>query len=898
MEDNESLYEEIQTRDDNMRPKTLQKPFSNLYVNSTNTSTARQNSVLDESYVDTYVNVVKDDEAEDIYEVIPADIITSMKVTRSREVPGSALESERTDSRGCSTTSTTVTPGSSPQINGFCTSTDSQYAEIFHFPSRISEIIPSRPTRESENPILRQDFAQLTETYGSTIPELKTIRETLAWINKNQNRGKSKSTRKKKTSSPFIFKRSLSTGDARCSANSSPAHSVYENSPVITPDPSPGPSPRTRKMPVYENLEFPFLESDRESLYSNSTGSSNGETQERGETNLYENLDEIMDGRGRTLSNPIDIVYSDLQFPNEKVEAYLLSSSLQTSSSSREEFIERSRSLTPSTNTTPPNPQGSGLERPKSLSLKRLASGSLGLHLAKFVKSVPVQRSNDRVLQSVIHEALARRHEGEEISVNVEVDTDLMRISTNCPPWEVVASFDIEAIGHVNLYEGDDSVLGVIVCPPAQDAMCYIIKCNDAKTIYATVKKAFRAPNLRSFTLPSPSKADVYARPGDEDFTSIPHITYLGCVKVKKSYLVINDSIATLLDKLSPRDYRPITLKIRPDEIVIVDERTSSILHTHNVAWVLSLGVFNEDSRLFGYIVSEARQGEKTRMFCHAFRCGRVTASVTATETIRLACQAMYSPGRRDSIGRTRRNSTRSNHSSSSSLGTSLERTTTVSSASSVQDVSAMPDIKPDKAQRRSTFSSKQLLKKLSPARAKNITSKSFRHYMSEPDLTISSSSTSSIEPEVTEEKPAELPEEIEEQEEREYSFQVAYLCSTVTNPPLRPKHVRDCVKQYQKELGKVAKHTGVTPPLKEVTLHLNNDGVTMIDPKQPSVCPRFFPFPCISEIKGHKDFPEYFAFSTVVSGDSKHKCHVFKDLKGNCEDINTAFEFFLWEKV
>lgn len=144
-------------------------------------------------------------------------------------------------------------------------------------------------------------------------------------------------------------------------------------------------------------------------------------------------------------------------------------------------------------------------------------------------------------------------------------------------------------------------------------------------------------------------------------------------MKVKKSYLVINDSIDTLLDKLHPKDFKPITLKIRPEEILIVDENTHETLHHHSISWVLSLGVFSEDSRLFGYIVTEARQGEKTRMFCHAFRCGRVTASVTATETIRLACQATFAPGRKDSV-KSRRNSQRSLRSSTSSdAASSLE---------------------------------------------------------------------------------------------------------------------------------------------------------------------------------------------------------------------------------
>lgn len=185
--------------------------------------------------------------------------------------------------------------------------------------------------------------------------------------------------------------------------------------------------------------------------------------------------------------------------------------------------------------------------------------------------------------------------------------------------------------------------------------------------------------NLR----PSPESSSFPGWPGDESYTSIPHLTYLGCVKVKKSYLVINDSILALLDQSEPRDFKPITLKIRPEEILVVDESNLNTMHRHSISWVLSLGVFSDDPRLFGYIVTEARQGEKTRMYCHAFRCGRVTASVTATETIRLACQATFSPGRKHSL-KSRRDSQRSVRSScSSDASSSLERHFSVVSESS-----------------------------------------------------------------------------------------------------------------------------------------------------------------------------------------------------------------------
>ena len=46
-------------------------------------------------------------------------------------------------------------------------------------------------------------------------------------------------------------------------------------------------------------------------------------------------------------------------------------------------------------------------------------------------------------------------------------------------------------------------------------------------------------------------------------------------------------------------------------------------------------------------------KGKKTLMYCHAFRCGRVTLAASVTEAIRLASQTTYAV-RKDSIGSSR----------------------------------------------------------------------------------------------------------------------------------------------------------------------------------------------------------------------------------------------------
>lgn len=131
--------------------------------------------------------------------------------------------------------------------------------------------------------------------------------------------------------------------------------------------------------------------------------------------------------------------------------------------------------------------------------------------------------------------------------------------------------------------------------------------------------------------------------------------------------------------------------------------------------------------------------------------------------------------------------------------------------------------------------------------------------------------------------------------EEKDYKFDVTYLCSTVINPPLRPKHLRECVKQYQKQQAKSLKKFGMEQPSSEVLLSLSLDGVTMANPRtQKEGQGMFFPFNSVSHVMSHPESPEYFAFATIVTGDSKHKCHLFEQTKVSPAELIQSFQAFM----
>ena len=131
--------------------------------------------------------------------------------------------------------------------------------------------------------------------------------------------------------------------------------------------------------------------------------------------------------------------------------------------------------------------------------------------------------------------------------------------------------------------------------------------------------------------------------------------------------------------------------------------------------------------------------------------------------------------------------------------------------------------------------------------------------------------------------------------EEKVYDFNVTYLCSTVVNPPLRPKHLRECVKQYQKQQAKSLKKFGKEQPSSEVVLSVSVDGVQMTNTgAQKEDQGMFFPFDSVSNAMAHPEIPEFFAFATIVTGDSKHKCHLFRQTAVPSEELVGSFKAFI----
>ena len=133
---------------------------------------------------------------------------------------------------------------------------------------------------------------------------------------------------------------------------------------------------------------------------------------------------------------------------------------------------------------------------------------------------------------------------------------------------------------------------------------------------------------------------------GKQDGLSIySGILKIGSLKVRKSLLVINDYIHELLEKVNPKQYALVQLEVKDSSVILVTSDSGMKVEEHSIAWILSLGLYNNDGRYFGFIVTRTKGG-KTRMFCHVYKCSTVMISATILEGIRNACQGGTANGR------------------------------------------------------------------------------------------------------------------------------------------------------------------------------------------------------------------------------------------------------------
>lgn len=500
----ESLYEEITVREDILKPKCL----SDSHDDTKTTRDKSRGKQTEAGKTDGAMNnnrtkendytTLNSSDSFDIYEVIPAEredqktpepplsrtsSISSNEEQQSVRSYQTAHKSRTYSSCSSGSESDEGVPQALRKRGLSCPTPDissTQYAEIVSG-TKITEYKPSRPTRESDNPILRLEFASSSKSSDKCLGQ--------------------------KTESDFERSNSLT---------SRRIEPVYENTPTVTPNNSPKLSPNqspccnahNQSERLYENVDFPFMtESDCESRRSSisierqSLSSEGSSRESEAISTAYENIP--CEERPRTRSKPLDIVYSDLDFSEHnnrrKIERCVSVPVGVKLTPPRSSPVTNSLPPFVKTRPLPPQRKTTVTARPKSMVVCNSSNVHLGFHIAKFVGKVVVHRANDQVLQTAIQDLLRKTNEDDTKfhSVNIEVNNELVRISTNCSPWEVILSCEIDQIGLVSLYEQDTSVVGLISSLPHQEAICYALRSAEAPTILRAIKNVFNSPEPR-----------------------------------------------------------------------------------------------------------------------------------------------------------------------------------------------------------------------------------------------------------------------------------------------------------------------------------------------------------------------------------------------------------------
>ncbi|XP_066922508.1 uncharacterized protein [Clytia hemisphaerica] len=382
------------------------------------------------------------------------------------------------------------------------------------------------------------------------------------------------------------------------------------------------------------------------SLYENIGGD-----RPENEEEIYERLsdseyDEIQT-RERSSSRPINIALPprrNVSFDDPKQVAPFSTSSMTSSSmtsSPRGSICSSISSSEQTRSLSPPPPLPLSRKRQTGTSswtdmsnfhgLNYFAANYLGKHCA-------TKLTHDCIDTAVSYVA-QRTNLLEMRPVNIEVTHELIRIGSNQSPWELLESFAIEEVINFEVVNKNVSFLGLIAGVPGQDAICYVLQTDKAREISDAIIDVFQTASKKKLSK-SRSSCEVSIRP---EFHRFHLLIKIGSTKVRRSFRCVNEYIKLVLEKVNPKEFRPISLEVLGSNVLITDAQSQDEI-AHSTPSILSLGVYSGDKRYFGYIISEMTSTNKQRVQCHVYRAPRNSTAANIIDAISTSYQSAYSP--------------------------------------------------------------------------------------------------------------------------------------------------------------------------------------------------------------------------------------------------------------
>ena len=497
IEPSESIYEEIVTRDirRNSERKRLDRSVSCPASRKTSAEMGRHKSVE---------NIRNGEQEESLYAVVNGDDLEFMRLRdlleaeenkgRNRDVQAGegrviaqAFEVQQDRDLGendsgcdCSTSSkdlTTEMGRQRPNTLDLRGDNATIYSEILHLSPASQIDLPSgRRTRESDNPILRQEVIPSNSASPSTsVPPSRTG---------SLKRAKTGDSTKSASGDSGIQEDVYQNFARRHVRRASSCHQfqVYENASTAKSQDS-----------VYANMDEPEKNGLNESQDS-----------------AYANMDEDpADSRPRASSRPIaiqsnqrktafqpELIYSDLDFDEDTSTDYL-SSSPGNASSTSSGLSSFTNQITTSVSPPPlPNRPASVYARRRqtsfsSVSMSSYSSGASVLK-AHFIGTSSVHRASNDNIDHAIKETVHKTNMLEIKSVSVDIQKNMIKFGNLSSPYECVLQFSVDNIHLMDHYSKDKRFMGFVVSQTGKEAVCHVFQSDQTAEILETVKDVYR----------------------------------------------------------------------------------------------------------------------------------------------------------------------------------------------------------------------------------------------------------------------------------------------------------------------------------------------------------------------------------------------------------------------
>lgn len=503
IEPKESIYEEIVTRDirRNSERKRLDRSISCPASRKTSVDEmGRHNKSVE--------NIRNCEQEESLYAVVNGDDLEFMRLRdlleveenkgRNRDVQGAeerviaqAFEvvqqdrdlGENDSGCDCSTSSKDmITEMVRQRPNALDIRTVDNatiYSEVLHLSPASQIDLPSgRRTRESDNPILRQEVVPSNSASPSTsVPPSRTG---------SLKRAKTVDSTKSASGDSGIQEDVYQNFARRQMTRASSCHQfqVYANA-----------STAKNQDSVYANMDDHQKDSLNESQDS-----------------VYANMDDDpADSRPRASSRPIaiqssqrkspyqpELIYSDLDFDEDaSISTDYLSSSPGNASSTSSGLSSFTNQITTSVSPPPlPSRPASvyARRRQTSFSSVSMSSYSSGVSILKahFIGTSSVHRAANENIDHAIKETVHKTNMLEIKSVCVDIQKDMIKFSNLSSPYECVLEFSVDSMHLMDHYSKDKRFMGFVVSQTGKEAVCHVFQSDQTAEILETVKDVYR----------------------------------------------------------------------------------------------------------------------------------------------------------------------------------------------------------------------------------------------------------------------------------------------------------------------------------------------------------------------------------------------------------------------